>query len=154
MLICWLNCLHFSFQSLFPTKGELEAHYRVPLLCSVTGHCSAIFYIERSQLTWFGHLTSMPPGSFLGEVFRACPAPSRSLAHPGLTGCWGSCLCSDSCPCNAKKDKQQKIDEWMDEHRLCIKAKPVQACLKPGFFVMTLMRYFLCLQKKKSRVLK
>lgn len=149
MLICWLNCLHFSFQSLFPTKGELEAHLWVPLLCSVMG--SAIFYIESSQLAWFGHLTSMPPGRFLGEVFRACPVPSRSLAHPGFTGCRGSCLCSDSCPCNAKKDNQQKIDEWMDEHRLCIKAKPVQACLKPGFFVMTLMRHsYVCKKKVKS----
>lgn len=148
MLICWLNCLHFSFQSLFPTKGELEAHLWV-LLCSVMG--SAIFYIESSQLAWFGHLTSMPPGRFLGEVFRACPVPSRSLAHPGFTGCRGSCLCSDSCPCNAKKDNQQKIDEWMDEHRLCIKAKPVQACLKPGFFVMTLMRHsYVCKKKVKS----
>ncbi|KAL3970397.1 type I keratin, acidic [Sarotherodon galilaeus] len=39
-----------------------------------------------SQLRWFGHLTRMPPGRLLGEVFRACPTGRRPRGTPGHTG--------------------------------------------------------------------
>ena len=41
-----------------------------------------LLHIERSQLRWFGHLTRMPPGRLLGEVFRACPTGRRPRGRP------------------------------------------------------------------------
>uniref|UniRef100_A0A3P9DSK2 IRG-type G domain-containing protein n=1 Tax=Maylandia zebra TaxID=106582 RepID=A0A3P9DSK2_9CICH len=41
-----------------------------------------LLHIERSQLRWFGHLTRMPPGHLLGEVFQACPTGRRSRGRP------------------------------------------------------------------------
>uniref|UniRef100_A0A8C6L319 Reverse transcriptase domain-containing protein n=1 Tax=Nothobranchius furzeri TaxID=105023 RepID=A0A8C6L319_NOTFU len=38
--------------------------------------------IERSQLTWFGHLVRMPPGRLPGEVFQACSAGRRPPGQP------------------------------------------------------------------------
>lgn len=35
----------------------------------------------RSHLRWFEHLTRMPPGHLLGEVYRACPTWKRPLGQ-------------------------------------------------------------------------
>uniref|UniRef100_A0A669C5T3 Reverse transcriptase domain-containing protein n=1 Tax=Oreochromis niloticus TaxID=8128 RepID=A0A669C5T3_ORENI len=41
-----------------------------------------LLHIKRSQLRWFEHLTRMPPGRLLGEVFWACPTERRARSRP------------------------------------------------------------------------
>ncbi|XP_056892948.1 PVR cell adhesion molecule related 2 like isoform X5 [Takifugu flavidus] len=38
--------------------------------------------VERSQMTWLGHLVRMPPGRLPGEVFMACPSGRRPPGRP------------------------------------------------------------------------
>ncbi|KAL4004686.1 hepatocyte cell adhesion molecule [Sarotherodon galilaeus] len=96
-----------------------------------------LLHIERSQLSWFGHLMRMPPERLLSEVFRACPTERRLQGRTrtrwrdyiswlawehqpriswrrwlgrGRSGLlWLGCW-----PRNPALDKRKKVDGWMD----------------------------------------
>lgn len=60
-------------------------------VCSNSDNCpksDVVIFINPSESIgkmWFGHLTSMSPGCFLGEVFRACPNGKRSQGRPRMS---------------------------------------------------------------------
>ena len=103
-------------------------------------------HMERSQLTWLGHLFRIPPGHLPLEVFLACPAmgaPEEDPGHAGVTMSLGwpgkalgsyqkswrkcpgrgksRCPCSGSCPRDPAPDNTE--DGWIDyinwKERLC-----------------------------------
>lgn len=45
-----------------------------------------LFHVQRNQLPWFKHLTRIPPGHIVGEMFWACHTRRRPQVR--LRRCW------------------------------------------------------------------
>ncbi len=65
-------------------KVSLRDKMRSSVIREELGVELLLFYVERSQLTWFRPLVRMPPGLLLMEVFQAHPARRRPQGLPGI----------------------------------------------------------------------
>lgn len=90
---------------------SLRAKVRISVIQEGLGAELLLPHSERIQ-RWLRHLTRMPPGHLLGEVFQACPAGRRPRGRPRTH--WRSYISELAWECfSVPSEELEEVDrEW------------------------------------------